>query len=355
MAFTWDGPEAPQRLGGADPSTVNAPPGIVPGHVLQTGQVYAGTSGPNTTPYIGTTTADGSVNYQQSPFSKTSTSADLLAALNKAGAAPGSAQATSLTKLYTDALGISGNALQDGFSAGQYDPTRSKIYLPGTDLKYDNGQWGDHPYSATDQPQADALGSLIAPFTEQFTNPAFQPPTSVNDQNDPGFTARMNAADDALQRSAAAKGSLLSGSTLKALSDYNSDYASSEYGKTYDRDLSTYNTNSQNAYQQYAQRRANFYQNQDSPFAKLFGMAQLDSSNQNAFNSNQLGYASLGASTLQNPSYANYLTQGANANAAGQVGAGNAYSGLFGNLGNTATLGYLATRPPTTYPNFLGY
>jgi hypothetical protein len=81
------------------------------------------------------------------PFTSSSSAQDLINQLNQAGAGPGSAQAAQLTKEYTDALGDTGAALPTpGFSIGQYDPTRNKIYLSGTDLKYDNGQWGNHPW-----------------------------------------------------------------------------------------------------------------------------------------------------------------------------------------------------------------
>ena len=48
---------------------------------------------------------------------------------------------------------------------------------------------------------------------------------------------RLNEGQKALERSAAAKGGLYSGSTLKALSRYGQDYASNEYQNAYNRDL----------------------------------------------------------------------------------------------------------------------
>lgn len=54
-------------------------------------------------------------------------------------------------------------------------------------------------------------------------------------QKDPGYDFRLNQGLDAVQGSRAARGSMMSGATLKALSDYGSNYASSEFGKAYDR------------------------------------------------------------------------------------------------------------------------
>lgn len=323
MAFTWGDQERPQRGGGTTttppatpPPVGNAPTGINP----QTGFTYGS---PEDNAFYGPNGAAETQNPTDPAYVKSK--------VYYLSTLPGANPSLKNDPDYWVKQILANGGWHDGTGADQ-----------GIDRYWQNKAMQPEGAPAGG---ADALGSLIAPFTEQFTNPDYVAPTGVNDQNDPGFTARMNAGQDALQRSAAAKGSLLSGSTLKALSDWNSDYASNEYAQVDSRARQTYATNSQNAYQQYAQRRANFYQNQDSPFAKLFGLAQLDSSNQNALNNTNLGYASLGASTLQNPAYASYLTGGANATAAGQVGAGNAYGGLFGNLGNTAWLSYLASHP----------
>src|SRR5712692_2716617 len=61
----------------------------------------------------------------------------------------------------------------------------------------------------------------------------FQAPTNVTEQNDPGFQFRLQQGEQALERSAAARGNLLSGGTAKALTQYGQDYASNEYGNVY--------------------------------------------------------------------------------------------------------------------------
>jgi len=52
---------------------------------------------------------------------------------------------------------------------------------------------------------------------------------------DPGYDFRLQQGVDALQRSAASKGTALSGGTLKALSEYNQRFASNEYNNAYNR------------------------------------------------------------------------------------------------------------------------
>lgn len=52
---------------------------------------------------------------------------------------------------------------------------------------------------------------------------------------DPGYQFRMNEANKAIERGAAARGGLMGGGTLKALTRYNQDYASNEYQNAYNR------------------------------------------------------------------------------------------------------------------------
>jgi hypothetical protein len=61
-------------------------------------------------------------------------------------------------------------------------------------------------------------------------------------QADPGYAFRMDQGMKALQNSAAAKGLLSSGSTLKGITDYSQGAASQEYGNAYNR----YQTNRAN-------------------------------------------------------------------------------------------------------------
>lgn len=213
------------------------------------------------------------------------------------------------------------------------------------------GADGDY-YINEKLPQSEALGGgkgggedLFAPFTEQFTYDDFKAPTAVNEQNDPGYAARLRMIQDSRERRAAAEGNYFSGTTQADLDKQASDYGSQEYANLFGRELTKYSTNRSNAYDQYAQRRQNFYQNQDSPFAKLFALSQLDSSNTNYMNGLNLQYAQLFGNTTQGGArdVTNNTTGAANANAAGLIGSGNAYAGLFGNLAQMPWL-YAASR-----------
>jgi hypothetical protein len=54
-------------------------------------------------------------------------------------------------------------------------------------------------------------------------------------QRDPGYQVRMTEGLKALENSAAARGNLLSGNTLKDITRFGQDYASNEFGNAYNR------------------------------------------------------------------------------------------------------------------------
>ena len=65
-------------------------------------------------------------------------------------------------------------------------------------------------------------------------------PTATDLTSDPGYLARMKAGEEAAGRSAAARGTLLTGGFQKGLAQANQDYASNEYQRLADRSLGEY-------------------------------------------------------------------------------------------------------------------
>lgn len=164
-----------------------------------------------------------------------------------------------------------------------------------------------------------AFGSFLAPFTEKFTPvaepapfsyPAFDRgapfvgPTAVTEQNDPGYQFRLKQGEQALESSAAARGLLNTGGTLKDVLQYGQDYASGEFKNVYDRARSDYEMNLDDrlrAYEanygvaadtfgknfavnqdqfarnwnQYLQDFQIWQRNQDAPFSKLLAEQQV--------------------------------------------------------------------------------
>ena len=123
--------------------------------------------------------------------------------------------------------------------------------------------------------------------------------------SDPSYQFRLQQGQDAIQSSAAAKGGLLTGATLKALQNYGQESASQEYGNAYNR----FNADQTNRYNR---------------LSNLVGVGQNAAA--------QVGNA--GAQTSQ--AVANNTMAGANSIAAGQVGSANAWSNTANDLGSMA-------------------
>jgi len=87
-----------------------------------------------------------------------------------------------------------------------------------------------NPYTTVGSTAAEALQAGIAPggrFDKTFT------PADL--ELDPGYQFRLQEGQKALERSAAAAGTLGSGGTLKALASYSQGLASDEYQKAFER------------------------------------------------------------------------------------------------------------------------
>lgn len=85
---------------------------------------------------------------------------------------------------------------------------------------------------ADNQPWRDAGVKALG----DLGNADFQRDFKMEDyQQDPGYQFRMAEGSKALERSAAARGGLNSGATLKALTKYGQDFASNEYQNAYSR------------------------------------------------------------------------------------------------------------------------
>lgn len=82
------------------------------------------------------------------------------------------------------------------------------------------------------------FGSLAAGYGQTFGAPSL-----ADFQNTPGYQAMIQQGEQGIQRSAAAKGSLLTGGTLKALGNYDVNAANMNYGDAFNRALQTFNTN----------------------------------------------------------------------------------------------------------------
>lgn len=149
---------------------------------------------------------------------------------------------------------------------------------------------------------------------------------------DPGYAFRLKEGQKALDAQAAARGGLISGNALRAAVGYGQEMGSQEY---------------QNAFNRYQTERASKL----APLQSMAGLGQTTAANLGA-----AGAASANA-------VGNYLTGGAAAQAAGQVGAANALTSGLGtylnyNQGNNLITALNKSKTPTSvnyYGNAGGY
>lgn len=143
--------------------------------------------------------------------------------------------------------------------AADYEKANSQQALDFQNKTWDQTQQNYQPYvqgGAAGQSAllnglglgGDAQGTGIGSGDLLKSYQAFQAPTGLDMQNDPGYQARLKLGTDAIQRSAAANGGIVTGGTAKALDTYGQDYASNEYGNVYNRAMQGYTTNAQNYY-----------------------------------------------------------------------------------------------------------
>lgn len=146
-----------------------------------------------------------------------------------------------------------------------------------------------------------ALSGLANPdFSRDFTTADFE--------QDPGYQFRMQEGLKALERSAAARGGLNSGGTMKALARYGQDFASNEFQNAYNR----------------------FNSDRDRRFNRLSSIAGLG---QTA--NSQIGAA---GQNYANQAGSNMIGVG-NAGAAADIAKANAWGSTISDVGNLGVQG----------------
>ena len=178
-------------------------------------------------------------------------------------------------------------------------------------------------YKQTREDQMPFLQAGVRALPELEAASRYTPFGMSQFQADPGYAFRLSEGEKALNRSAAARGGLISGGALKAATRFGQEAGSQEY------------TNAFNRYQLERQARL-------GPLQSLAGVGQTTA--------NTLGQA--GAANAA--AVGNYLTSGAAAQAAGQVGQANAFNQgvsqyLNYNQGNNLINALNRNQTPTGY------
>lgn len=183
---------------------------------------------------------------------------------------------------------IIGSSLLGGSAARNAASVQADAANRASDLQYKQWQESVALQEPWRKAGEQALNKLGTGFTGQ-----------VDLTQDPGYAFRLSEGQKALERSAAARGGLQSGSALKAAQRFGQDLGSQEYQNAYNRALTQYNTT-----------------------AALAGIGQTAAQQ-------QAGYGQTAASNIGNA-----LTGAAQARASGYMGGANAISGGLTNYLN---------------------
>jgi len=161
----------------------------------------------------------------------------------------------------------------------------------------------------------DEQGNVIGPatgsdyLTREFNAEDFQ------NNLDPGYAFRLQQGQMANQAMANKAGGLIGGNALAGLQDYTQGQASQEYG---------------NAFNRFQTQRSNIY----NTLASIAGLGQTAQQQQN-----QLAQNFTNAQT-------GLITGAGAAQAAGQVGAANAYGNAFNNIGSALMFNQMMSKKP---------
>ena len=185
------------------------------------------------------------------------------------------------------------NAQQAPYRAAGYTSLNQiGSMLPGTYQQYD----------AQGNPTGTGTGSGY--LTQQFTN------QDLNANLAPNFAFQLGQGQQSLRNQQNATGGLIGGNALQGMQDYTQNFAGNAY---------------QQAFNNFQGQRSNIYNT-------LAGIAGIGQTGQAATNQLAQNYGT---------NSANLMTGAAAAQAAGQVGAANAYSGGLQNAGNMYALSNL--------------
>ena len=130
-------------------------------------------------------------------------------------------------------VGAVGGSLISSNAAKQAAKTQAGAAHDATSISHDEylqTREDNAPWRAAGQNALAQLSDLTksgGDLTRRFTIDDFI--------KDPGYDFRMSEGAKAIERSAAARGGALSGATLKALTQYNQNFASNEFNNAYSR------------------------------------------------------------------------------------------------------------------------
>ena len=233
-------------------------------------------------------------------------------------------------------LGVSGAASAAGsIAAGSEQAGAAKNAQNIEEQQFLQNQANEEPFINAGQGAVSTLSNLVSTPGQGLLTPwnqSFTPPTIQQAQEYPGYQFQLQQGENALQNSAAAKGTLLSGATAKGLINYGQQAGQSDYTNVYNQEFQNYLQN----YQQFQQNQANTYN-------RLYGVSQLGAG----------ATSTLGQQGVQSAAnIGQQITNAGAATASGIAGATNAVSSTASTLSLLQLLQNYAGAPAAS--NYLG-
>lgn len=130
-------------------------------------------------------------------------------------------------------------------ASGQYSTAATTTAAPtGTAVPFGGaagGGMGSDWFAQNAPSGSNTVSASAAPYTGSLVTP-FSGLSASEFQQSPGFQFALQQAMNAVQHSAAARGTLLTGGTLKALQGYATGLANQDYQNAFQRALQTHQT-----------------------------------------------------------------------------------------------------------------
>lgn len=246
---------------GAKPATAPTAPTTAPASAPAAPQVNAGAAPANNgagatpkpatgLPAVSTATAPKPPSFQGIDPSKQWSGSQLLNHLNTSFGQPLNDQQRTYAMQYLGYNDPTGAAMINGadvnrllehaaqLSGGQYAAYQAPNNPTDPQAPYPTS--GPLQPQLIDAPEVTDAPEYVAPTYEQQS---FRAPTYEEAQNDPGYRFARDQGLGAIQASAAARGMLGTGTTMRDLSRYNQDLASQQYQTVYNRAADTFDRN----------------------------------------------------------------------------------------------------------------
>lgn len=165
----------------------------------------------------------------------------------------------------------------------------------GTTPKFQDG--GTNPYGAASSgfgaapapyasnpnaPTAPGIPMPTGALASPYVAPQFAQPSVAEVEARPGYQIGLNTGLQQINRSAAAKGSVLNPGTVQALNRYGTDYAGTQYGNVLAQDLGIFQTNTSADLAGRQQNQTEFQQNVVQPTQTQFQNQYASYLNDNA-------------------------------------------------------------------------